>query len=64
MDTMLDNYDPTVPTCDELLSAQEITFGPSEGQVPLNIFNDDNAEYLSFPAIFVDKRGQIIGSNL
>ena len=24
MDTMLDNYDPTVPTCDGLLSPQEI----------------------------------------
>ena len=45
MDTMSDNYDPTVPTCDELLSPQEITFAPSEGQVPLSVFNDDNAEY-------------------
>ena len=64
MDTMLDNYDPTVPTCDELLSQQEVTFAPGEGQVPLSIFNDDNAEYLSFPTIFVDKRGQIMGNNL
>ena len=39
MDTMLDNYDPTVPTCDELLSPQKITFAPDEGQVPLNVFN-------------------------
>ena len=52
MDTMLDNYDPTVPTCDELLSPQKITFAPGEGQVPLSVFNDDNAEYLSFPTIF------------
>ena len=64
MDTMLDNYDPTVPTCDEPLSPQEIMFAPGEGQVPLSVFNDDNAEYLSFQTIFVDKRGQIIGSNL
>ena len=64
MDTMLDNYDPTVLTCDELLSPQQITFGPGEEQVPLSVFIDDNAEYLSFPTIFVDKRGQIIGSDL
>ena len=59
METMLDNYDPTVPTCDELLSPQEITFVPGEGQIPLSVFNDDNAEYLSFQPFFVDKRGQI-----
>ena len=64
MDTMLDNYEPTVPTCDELLSPQEITFAPGEGQVSLSVFNDDNTEYLSFSTIFVDKRSQIIGSNL
>ena len=52
MDTMLDNYDPTVPTCDELLSPHEIMFAPAEGQVPLRLFNDDNAEYLSFQTIF------------
>ena len=56
MDTMLDNYDPTVPTCDELLSPQEITFAPGEGQVPLSVFNDDNAEYLSFPTFFLWKK--------
>ena len=64
MDTMLDDYDSTVRTCDELLSPQVIIFASSEGQVPLSVFNDDNAEYLSFPTIFVDKRGQILGSNL
>ena len=52
MDTMLDNYDPTVPTCDELLSPQEITFAPIEGQVPLSLFNEDKSQYLSFPTIF------------
>ena len=31
MDTVLDNYDPTVPTCEELLSPQEIMFSPGEG---------------------------------
>ena len=64
MGTMLDNYDPTVPTCDELLSLQEIMFSPGEGQEPVSVFNDDNADYLSFPTIFLDKRGQIIGSDL
>ena len=64
MYTMLDDYDPTVPTCDKLLSPQEITFAPGEGQVPLSVFNDDNAEYLSFSTIFVDQTGQIMGSNL
>ena len=39
MDTMLHNYDPTVPACDELLSPQEITSAPGEGQVPLSVFN-------------------------
>ena len=56
MDTILENYDPTVPTCDELLSPQKITFAPHEGQVPLIVFNDDNAEYLSFPALFCGQK--------
>ena len=43
MDTMWDNYDPTVPTCDELLSPQKITFALGEGQVPLSVFNDGDA---------------------
>ena len=46
MDIMLDNYDPAVPTCDELLSPQEITFAPGEGKVPLSVFKDNNAEYI------------------
>ena len=46
LDTMLDNYDPTVPTCDEILSPQEIMFAPGEGQVPLGVFNDYNAEFI------------------
>ena len=55
MDTMVDNYDPTLPTCDELLSPQEIMFVSGEGQVPLSVFNDDNAEYLSFQTILWTK---------
>ena len=38
--TLLDDYVPRVPTCDKLLSPQEITFAP-EAQVPLGVFNDD-----------------------
>ena len=64
MDTMLENYDPAVPTCHELLSPWEIMFASGEGQVPVSVFHDDNAEYLSFGTIFVDKRGQIIRSDL
>ena len=52
MDTILDNYDPTVPTCGGFLSLQEITFAPGEGSV----FNDDNTEYLSFPTIFCGQK--------
>ena len=55
---MLDNYDPTVLTCDELLSPWEIMFASGEGQVPLSVFNDDNAEYLSFPTIFCGQKRQ------
>ena len=29
---------------------------PGEGQVPLSVVNYDNAEYVSFSTIFVDKR--------
>ena len=53
---MWDNYDPTIPTCDELLSPQEIMFAPGEWQVPLSVFNDNNAEYLSFPTIFCEQK--------
>ena len=64
MDTLLDNYDPAMATCNELHSSQEIIFGPGEGQVPISVFTDENAEYLSFPTFFVNKRGQIIRNNL
>ena len=55
---MLDNYDPTVPICDELLSPQEITFAPGEGHVPPSVFNDDNVEYLSFLTILWTKEAR------
>ena len=56
INTILDNYDPTVLTCDELLSPQEITFAPGEVQVPQSVFNDDNSEYLSFPTILCGQK--------
>ena len=31
---------------------KEYVFAPGEGQTPLSIFQDNNAEYLSFPSIF------------
>ena len=34
---------------------EEYIFAPGEGQKPLCIFKDPNAEYLSFPTIFCGK---------
>ena len=31
-------------------------FALGDGQVPLSVFNDDNAEYLSFPTIFCGEK--------
>ena len=59
MDTMLDDYDPIIPQPDEPLIPQELTFAPGEGQIPVSVFKDENAEYLEFPTIFVGKRDQI-----
>ena len=59
MDTMLDDYEPIIPP-DEPLIPQELTFAPGEGQIPVSVFKDENAEYLAFPTIFVGKRDQII----
>ena len=55
-DTMLDNYDPEFTVCDEVCTPEEITFAPGEGQVPLSVFKDENAEYLSFPTIFCGEK--------
>ena len=52
MDTMLDDHDPIVPLPDEPIVLKELTFAPGEGQVPVSVFKDENAEYLAFPTIF------------
>ena len=56
MDTMLDDYDPIVPLPDEPVIPQELTFAPGEGQVPVSVFKDENAEYLAFPTIFCGQK--------
>ena len=43
MDTLMYEYE---------YENEEYTFAPGEGQKPLGIFKDPNAEYLSFPTIF------------
>ena len=35
---------------------RELTFAPGEGQHPISVFHDPNAEYLSFPTIFCGQR--------
>ena len=56
MDTMLDDNDPILPQSDEPVTAQEMTFAPGEGQIPLSVFKDENAEYLAFPSIFCGQK--------
>ena len=55
MDTMLDDYDPT-PVDNDISIPQELTFAPGEGQLPISVFNDDNAEYVTFPTIFCGQK--------
>ena len=40
----------------EINAHREVTFPPGEGQVPLSIFKDEDAEYPSFPTIFYGHR--------
>ena len=56
MDTMLDDYEPIIPQLDEPLIPQELTFAPGEGQIPVSMFKDKNAEYLAFPTIFCGQK--------
>ena len=56
MDTMLDDYDPIIPQPDEPLIPQELTFAPGDGQIPVSVFKDENAEYLAFPTIFCGQK--------
>lgn len=52
----------TEGNCDTLLDDtsrdmnQVYTFAPGEGQRPLSMYQDETAEYLSFPTIFCEKR--------
>ena len=52
MDAMPDDYEPIIPQPDEPLIPQKLTFAPGEGQIPVSVFKDENAEYLAFPTIF------------
>ena len=56
MDTMLDDYEPIIPQPDEPLIPQELTFPPGEGQIPVSVLKDENAEYLTFPTIFCGQK--------
>ena len=55
LDTMLDdhqlqNRDVDMQQNDDI--PNEMTFAPGEGQTPISVFQDENAEYLAFPSIF------------
>ncbi len=49
-DTLVDQVDYSAS------SNKEYIFAPGENQKPLNLFDDPDAEYLSFPTIFPEKR--------
>jgi len=48
MDTLLDESD--------ISSSHVISVAPGEGQIPINLFKDPDAEYLSFPCIYSGQR--------
>ncbi|CAC5425694.1 unnamed protein product [Mytilus coruscus] len=50
-DTLLDFIDE-----EELVNNKEYMFAPREGQRPLSLYSDPDAEYLSFPSIFCGQR--------
>ena len=53
MDTMLDDYEPIIPQPDETLIPQELTFAPEEGQIPVSVFKDENAEIFGISHYFL-----------
>ncbi|CAC5389892.1 unnamed protein product [Mytilus coruscus] len=53
-DTLLDKIPDDNPPCDTGL-----IFASGEGQRPISLYSDPDAEYLSFPTIFCGKKGQI-----
>ena len=59
MDTMLDDYNPMPVDDDEPSALDELTFAPGEGQLPISVFKDDNAEYVTFPTIFCGQKRQV-----
>ena len=56
MDTMLDTPQMVEPENPEREHAEGFTFAPGEGQTPLALVRDADAEYLSFPTIFCGHR--------
>ncbi|CAC5412496.1 unnamed protein product [Mytilus coruscus] len=50
-DTLLDYIPDDNPPCDT-----DLTFAPGEGQRPISLYSDPDAEYLSFPTIFCGQR--------
>ena len=55
LDTMLDDHvlqDRDVDMQQNDGIPNEMTFAPGEGQTPISVFQDENAEYLAFPSIF------------
>ena len=54
LDTMLDDQDPE--------QFRTLSFAPGKGQRPLNLFQDKDAEYLSFPTIYCGERMNTISS--
>ena len=49
-DHVLQNRDVDMQQNDGI--PKEMTFAPGEGQTPISVFQDENAEYLAFPSIF------------
>lgn len=52
LDTLLDKQ----PNESDLTQDTQYTFAPGEGQKPLSLYSDPNAEYLSFPTIFCGQK--------
>lgn len=52
--TLLDQEDLTVPSLNKIPqpTCETLQFAPGEGQKPISLFYDENAEYLAFPTIF------------
>lgn len=51
IDTLLDKIDEA-----DLANNTEFIFAPGEGQHPISLYSDPDAEYLAFPSIFCGKK--------